>query len=216
VRSRFGALVVGADVVHLSAAPPAVARRRGPRSDPPRRSSRARSSRRRRGARARSQSAGDEQRQDLLRELIGPEVVRAARDDRVDAVSPHVGQDEQVGGRLAGRIRARGAEWRLLGEPALRAEAAVHLVGRDVEEALHPEAPRPPRAGSACRGRWCAGTPRSPRCCGRRGSPLRSERSRRRPARGAGTTPSRSVTSPWTKWCRASDRTGSRLARSPA
>ena len=51
------------------------------------------------------EQVGDEQRDDLLRELVRPVVVGAAGDAHVEAVGAGVGQGEQVAARLARRVR---------------------------------------------------------------------------------------------------------------
>ena len=77
----------------------------------------------------------DEERQELLRVLARPVGVRAARDERIDAERPDVGEHLQLTAGLRRRVRARRAQRRVLGAPG-RAErdVAVHLIGRNVHE----------------------------------------------------------------------------------
>ena len=83
------------------------------------------------------QGVGDHQRDQLLRELVGAEVVGAARDHGVQPVRVVRGAHQEVGARLGGRVGVVGLERACLGETALRAQAAVDLVGRDLQEARH-------------------------------------------------------------------------------
>ena len=80
---------------------------------------------------------GDEERHDLLGILIRAEVVRRARDDHRHAVRAPVRQGEQVAAGLGCRVRIRRAQRILLGRRAVR-DAAVDLVGADVQEARDP------------------------------------------------------------------------------
>ena len=80
---------------------------------------------------------GDEQRDDLLGELVGPVVVGAAGHHHVQLVGGGVGQGDQGAAGLAGRVRRGRLQPVVLGEGAL-ADGAVLLVGADLEEAPDP------------------------------------------------------------------------------
>ena len=105
----------------------------------------------------------DDQRNELLGEVIGAVIVRAVRDQRREAVGARPGRDEVIGRRLRGRIGRARIIGRLLDERALVAERAVDLVGRDMQEA-EAVPPRlraaranrraPPRAARTCRRCW--------------------------------------------------------------
>ena len=82
---------------------------------------------------------GDHERDELLRELVGPVVVGAAGHHHRELEGVEVGQRQQVGGGLRRRVGRRRIERRPLGEEAGGAERAVDLVGGDVQEALHAE-----------------------------------------------------------------------------
>ena len=62
------------------------------------------------------QGVGDEQRDQLLGELVRTVVVRAAGDDRIQPVRVVGRTDQEIGPRLAGGIRAVGGQRRRLGE----------------------------------------------------------------------------------------------------
>ncbi len=79
------------------------------------------------------EQVGGEQRDDLLRELVRPEVVRAAGDDDRQAVGRHVGEGDQVRAGLGRRVRRARRQLVGLGEAALL-DRAVDLVGGDVHE----------------------------------------------------------------------------------
>ena len=77
----------------------------------------------------------DHQRDQFLRKLVGPVIVRTVGDDHRQAIGPLPRRGEVVGGRLAGRVR-RGwiVRRRFLEETGL-AQRAVHFIGRDMQEA---------------------------------------------------------------------------------
>ena len=77
---------------------------------------------------------GHEERNDLLRILMGPEVVRRAGDQDRHPMGVPVGQREQVPAGLRGRVRVRRPHRIALARrPAL--DRPVDLVGADVQEA---------------------------------------------------------------------------------
>ena len=77
---------------------------------------------------------GDEQRDELLRVLVGPIGVGAAGDDRVDPMGHHVvTADEQLAGRLGRRIRRARSKRVVLPGVAGR-DRPIDLIGRDLEE----------------------------------------------------------------------------------
>ena len=76
-----------------------------------------------------------QQRDQLLRVLVRPVGVRAARDRGVDAERPHVRGDVQVAAGLRDAVRARRLERIGLDRGAAGGEVAVDLVGRDLDEA---------------------------------------------------------------------------------
>ncbi len=79
---------------------------------------------------------GDHERDQLLRELVRPVVVRAVGRDRGKAVGVVIGAHQVVGAGLGSRVGAVGRVGRGLGKGRIAlAEAAVHLVGRDMQEA---------------------------------------------------------------------------------
>ena len=82
---------------------------------------------------------GDEQRDQLLGELIRPVVVGTARDDRRHVEGVLIRLHEHVRTGLRGRIGAVRMERRFFGEGAGVAEAAVHFVRRDLHVFLHVE-----------------------------------------------------------------------------
>jgi hypothetical protein len=84
---------------------------------------------------------GDEERDELLHVLIGPEVVGAARDDDGNFVRLRVREAHEVAAALAGRIGIAGIERRFFGE-VLAVARAVHFVGGDLHVALHLELAR--------------------------------------------------------------------------
>ena len=81
--------------------------------------------------------ASDHQRNELLRELIRPVVVRAPRNDDLLPERLVRREREQVRGRLARRIRRTRVEWRHFREASGRSQRAIDLVGRDLQEPLH-------------------------------------------------------------------------------
>ena len=81
----------------------------------------------------------DEERDDLLGELVRPEVVRRPGDDDRQPVGLVVRERDQVGAGLRRGVRRAGLERVGLGERALL-DRAVHLVGRDVQEPLDADA----------------------------------------------------------------------------
>ena len=83
----------------------------------------------------------DEQRNDLLRVLVRPEVVRRAADEDRKAVGGEVRIGEAIGRRLARGIGVRGHQGVGLATAPLR-DAAVDLVRRDLHERLHLATPR--------------------------------------------------------------------------
>ena len=88
------------------------------------------------GDRFARQHALNHHRDQLLRELIRPVVVRAIGDHRLQAVGVMIGAHEHVAGGLAGRVRRVRRVGRGLGEEAGRAQAAIDFVGGDVVEAV--------------------------------------------------------------------------------
>ncbi len=85
---------------------------------------------------------GDEERDQLLGKLVGPVVVRAARDEGGEAVRMVGRAHEEISGRLARRVGAVRRERGLLAERAGRTETAVDLVGRDLHESADAARPR--------------------------------------------------------------------------
>src|SRR5690606_23364228 len=82
------------------------------------------------------QRVEDDQRDQLLGEVIGAVVVRAVGDQHRQAVGALPGTDQMVGRSLAGRIGRAGRVGRGLGEQVVDAvQVAVHLVGGNVVEA---------------------------------------------------------------------------------
>src|SRR5258705_478955 len=81
---------------------------------------------------------GDEERDDLLRVLVGPEVVAAAGDEHREVVGGPVRAHQQVGGGLGGRVGVRRGQDVTLAGGAL-GDAPVDLVGAHREESAHPE-----------------------------------------------------------------------------
>ena len=75
------------------------------------------------------------QRNQLLRKLVRPVVVGAVGDQHRQAIGLVIGAHEVVRRRLRRRVRRVRRVRRRLGEGAARAEAAVDLVGRHVQEA---------------------------------------------------------------------------------
>ena len=82
----------------------------------------------------------DDQRNELLGELIRAVVVGAARYGNGHVIRVAVGAHDVVGTRLGGTVRTVRVERRCFHEIALSAEAAVHFVGRNLMEA-HAAAP---------------------------------------------------------------------------
>ena len=78
------------------------------------------------------QDVFDDERYQLLGEVIGAVVVAAAGDADGHVVGVVVGHDEEVGTGLRGAVRAVGAEGCLLGEVAFVAQGAVDFVGADL------------------------------------------------------------------------------------
>ena len=76
---------------------------------------------------------GDEERDELLRVLARPVVVRRPRDDHRHAVGRPVAVGQPVGCRLGGRVRVAGPQLVRLPARTL-GDAAVDLVGRDLHE----------------------------------------------------------------------------------
>ena len=76
----------------------------------------------------------DEQRDELLRELVGPVVVRAVRDRGAKPVGAGPGAHEHVGARLGRTVRRARVVRRLLGElgGVVERQVAVDLVGGNV------------------------------------------------------------------------------------
>lgn len=87
------------------------------------------------GDRFSSQALEDHDRDQLFRELIRAVVVAAVGDHDGQPVRVLPGSGEVVGGRFAGGVRRMGIVWRRFTEQAFVAEAAVDLVGGDVQEA---------------------------------------------------------------------------------
>ena len=78
------------------------------------------------------QGVGDHQGDQLLGEMVGAVVVGAAGDSHGQAVSPMIGQHQQVGPRLGGGVRAAGVDGCLLSEEQVgpvQRQVAVDLVG---------------------------------------------------------------------------------------
>jgi len=73
-----------------------------------------------------------EERHGLLRVLVRPDVVRAARDRHGDAVRDRVRLHQLIGGRLACRVRAARGKLVRLHALVVVLDVAVHLVGADV------------------------------------------------------------------------------------
>ena len=94
-----------------------------------------------RESRAPVEEVRDEQRDDLLGELVRPVVVRAAGHHHGQLVGAEVGPGEQVAACLRGGVRRVGLERPLLVPAALR-DRAVDLVCRDVHEPLDAVAQR--------------------------------------------------------------------------
>ena len=84
----------------------------------------------------------DEQRDDLLRELVRPVVVGAPRDADGQAVRAVVGAGEQVRARFGRRVRRVGQQRVAFGPGAL-VDRAVDLVGGDVHEPVDARRQRP-------------------------------------------------------------------------
>jgi len=93
------------------------------------------------GQRLPSEGLDDERRDELLRVLVGPVVVRAAGHDHPQPEGVVVGPDQKVGPGLARRVGAVRPERTLLGEGAPWAEGAVDLVRGDLDEPRHPGRP---------------------------------------------------------------------------
>ena len=77
----------------------------------------------------------DDQRDQLLGEVIRAVIVGAVRDDRRESVGVRPSRDEVVGRRLGRGIGRTRIVRRGLDEQPVVAERAIHLVGRDVQEA---------------------------------------------------------------------------------
>ena len=77
-----------------------------------------------------SEDVVDDQRNELLGEVVGAVVVRAARDADRHVVGVSVGFHNHVGRRLRCGVGAVRAERRLLGEETVGTQRTVHLVGR--------------------------------------------------------------------------------------
>ena len=89
------------------------------------------------------QGVGDEQRDQLLGELVGAIVVRAAGDHRIQPVRVVGGADQEIGPGLAGGVGAVGRQRRGLGERrVVGPERAIDLVGGDLDVARHLRLPR--------------------------------------------------------------------------
>ena len=87
------------------------------------------------------QCPGDHQRDQFLRELVGPVIVGAPGEDRGDPEGMHVRPYQEIGSCLARRIRAVGSKGSRLGERRIvRSQVAEHLVRADVDEAEWPRA----------------------------------------------------------------------------
>ncbi len=84
----------------------------------------------------------DHQWDQLLGKLVGTVVVRAPRDQRREPVRVECRTHQQVTPRLARRVGRVRLQRRLLGEATRGPEAAVDLVGADMDEALDPRATR--------------------------------------------------------------------------
>ncbi|PAV72886.1 hypothetical protein WR25_21003 [Diploscapter pachys] len=80
------------------------------------------------------QGLGDHQRDQLFGEVIGPVIVRAVGDQHRQSEGMAPSADQMVAARFRRRIGRARIVGRLFGEQACVAEAAVHLVGRDVVE----------------------------------------------------------------------------------
>src|SRR3989454_5859613 len=77
----------------------------------------------------------DHEREELLRKLVRPVIVRAASNDSGKAVGPAKTPHQEVRRRLAGRVWAARLEMRLLVRFTARRQAPINFVGRDVQEA---------------------------------------------------------------------------------
>ena len=101
------------------------------------------------------EQVGDEQRDDLLRELVGAVVVAAAGDRDVEAVGAVVGAGDQVAPAFAAEYGEFGSQRRVL-VPRADVDGAVDLVGGRRARRGRRRRPRRRRAASARRGRWSA------------------------------------------------------------
>ena len=179
------------------------------------------------GQRLAGERVDDHQRNELFRKLARPVVVRAVGRQRGQSVGVMIGAHQMVGRGLRCGVRTvRRVAASLRERGIVRAERAVHFVGRHVQEAEASCAPRPaprpstrapPRAGGTCRRRSCRRKPPDRGSTGRRGSRPRNSRSRAADAAcSSASTCARSPMSPRTKMCRASPRSVARLPRLPA
>src|SRR5690348_15223813 len=81
------------------------------------------------------EGVGDHQRNQFFRELIGPVIIRRARDDGRKLMRANVTAHEQIRGSLAGSVRTIRRERRILAGRLLGRNAAIDFVGADVDEA---------------------------------------------------------------------------------
>src|SRR5262249_39056601 len=76
----------------------------------------------------------NEQGEQLFGKLIWTVVIRAARDERRKPEGMMVGAHKKIGRRLRRRIGAVGRKRRLFAEGAGRSQAAINLIGRDLNK----------------------------------------------------------------------------------
>src|SRR5271157_1484592 len=79
----------------------------------------------------------DHQRNEFFRELIRSVVIGAARNDRRELMGVNIRQHQQIGSRFGRGVRAVRLQRRLFREVPFVAEAAVNLVGADVDKSRH-------------------------------------------------------------------------------
>ncbi len=153
---------------------------------------------------------GDEQRDDLLGELVGAVVVRAPRD--ADRAARGCGGRRAPAGRWRPSRRST-ASWAAAAAPRPSCPARWSRRPRRSRRARtsRSRARERSRAGSGCRRRWSSRSPQPRGSSGRRGSRRRSA-PRRRPRPSAASTTGRSRMSPSTNRSRSSSATGARFS----